>query len=94
MLLAVVAVAAFPEQEAAVVAFVAFVALVAVAAFPPMLKPDAVPVMFVPTSAEGVPSAGVTKVGLFDSTTLPVPVELVTPEPPRATGWSSSTRVT
>ncbi len=51
-----------------------------------MLKPDAVPVMFVPTKAEGVPSAGVTKVGLFDSTTLPVPVEAVTPVPPFATG--------
>lgn len=79
----VVTVAALPEQEAAVVAFVA---LVAVAALPPMLKPAAVPVMFVPTSAEGVPSAGVTKVGLLDNTTLPVPVEAVTPVPPLATG--------
>jgi hypothetical protein len=51
----------------------------------PAVKPDAVPVMFVPTSAEGVPNAGVTKVGLFDNTTLPVPVELVTPVPPLAT---------
>ena len=42
--------------------------------------------MFVPTSAEGVPNAGVTKVGLFDRTTLPVPVEEVTPVPPFATG--------
>lgn len=78
-----VAVAAFPEQEAAVVAFVAFVA---VAALPPMLKPAAVPVIFVPTSVEGVPKLGVTNVGLLDNTTLPVPVEAVTPVPPLATG--------
>ena len=44
-------------------AFVAFVASVAVAAFPPILRPEAVPVMFVPTKAVGVPRAGVTKVG-------------------------------
>jgi len=48
----------------------------------PAVKPDAVPVIFVPTSAEGVPNAGVTSVGEFDNTTLPVPVELVTPVPP------------
>lgn len=65
---------------------VALVALVAVAAFPPMLKPAAVPVMFVPTSVDGVPRLGVTKVGLFESTTLTVPVEEVTPVPPLATG--------
>jgi hypothetical protein len=52
----------------------------------PAVKLDAVPVMFVPTSAEGVPNAGVTNVGEFDNTTLPVPVELVTPVPPLATG--------
>jgi hypothetical protein len=51
-----------------------------------MLKPAAVPVMFVPTKAEGVPNAGETKVGLLDNTTLPVPVEVVTPVPPFATG--------
>jgi len=34
---------------------------------------------------EGVPSAGVTSVGLLDKTTLPVPVEVVTPVPPLAT---------
>lgn len=67
-------------------ALVALVALVAVAALPPMLRAAAVPVMFVPTKADGVPSAGDTKVGLSDRTTLPVPVEVVTPVPPFATG--------
>jgi hypothetical protein len=51
----------------------------------PAVKPDAVPVMFVPTSAEGVPKAGVTSVGEFDNTTLVVPVLVVTPVPPLAT---------
>jgi hypothetical protein len=70
----------------AVVADVAVVAVVAVAAFPPIFKPAAVPVMFVPTNAEGVPKAGVTNEGEFDKTTFPVPVEEVTPVPPFATG--------
>ena len=51
-----------------------FVDDVAVAALPPMLSPLAVPVMFVPTSALRVPKAGVTSVGLFANTTLPLPV--------------------
>jgi hypothetical protein len=34
----------------------------------------------------GVPSKGVTSVGDVDRTTLPVPVELVTPVPPFRTG--------
>jgi hypothetical protein len=51
--------------------------VVTVAALPPMLSPAAVPVMFVPTSAEGVPSAGVTRVGLVANTADPVPVSLV-----------------
>jgi len=34
----------------------------------------------------GVPSSGVVNVGLVDNTTLPVPVEVVTPVPPLATG--------
>ena len=34
----------------------------------------------------GVPSRGVTSVGLVESTTAPVPVEVVTPVPPDATG--------
>lgn len=62
-----------------------FVAVVAVTALPPIDREVAVPVMFVPTKAEGVPNAGVTKVGLVDNTTLPVPVLVVTPVPPFAT---------
>jgi hypothetical protein len=44
------------------------------------------PVKLVATPEAGVPNAGVTKVGLFDRTTEPVPVEEVTPVPPFATG--------
>ena len=44
------------------------------------------PVAFVRVTEDGVPSAGVTSVGLFDKTTDPVPVEDVTPVPPFATG--------
>lgn len=44
------------------------------------------PVAFVSVTEEGVPNAGVTKVGLFESTLLPDPVEVVTPVPPFATG--------
>lgn len=40
----------------------------------PAVNPAAVPVMFVPTSALGVPRAGVTRVGLVLITTFPVPV--------------------
>lgn len=61
----------------ALVAVVADVALVAVAAFPPMFRPAAVPVIFVPTKAEGVPRAGVSKVGLSLKTTKPLPVSFV-----------------
>jgi hypothetical protein len=43
----------------------------------PAVKPEAVPVMFVPTSADGVPSAGVVKVGLVANTAAPVPVSSV-----------------
>ena len=43
----------------------------------PAVSPDAVPVMFVPTKAEGVPSAGVTNVGLVANTAAPVPVSSV-----------------
>ena len=44
------------------------------------------PVQLVRVPDVGVPKIGVTNVGLIDKTTLPVPVELVTPEPPFATG--------
>ena len=40
----------------------------------PAVRPAAVPVMFVPTSALGVPRAGVTSVGLVANTNEPVPV--------------------
>jgi hypothetical protein len=46
----------------------------------PAVKPEAVPVIFVPTSAEGVPNAGVTKVGLVANTKAPLPVSSVTAE--------------
>ena len=53
----------------------------------PAVNPEAVPVILVPTKAEGVPRAGVTSVGEFDKTTPPVPVEAeVDPVPPFATG--------
>ena len=61
--------------------------VVTVAAFPPIFKLAAVPVILVPTKAEGVPKAGVTSVGEVDNTTPPVPVEAaVDPVPPLATG--------
>ena len=44
----------------------------------PAVSPAAVPVIFVPTKAEGVPSAGVTRVGLVANTSDPVPVSSVT----------------
>ena len=40
----------------------------------PAVRPEAVPVIFVPTSADGVPKAGVTKVGEVAKTAEPVPV--------------------
>jgi hypothetical protein len=42
----------------------------------------------------GVPRTGVTSVGLEDRTTLPVPVEVVTPVPPLATGRAVPESVT
>jgi hypothetical protein len=44
------------------------------------------PVAFVRTSADGVPSAGVTRVGDVESTVFPLPVLVVTPVPPWFTG--------
>jgi len=58
---------ALPTEVTAPVKFAFVVTL-------PAVRPEAVPVMFVPTKAEGVPSAGVTRVGEVASTLLPVPV--------------------
>jgi hypothetical protein len=44
------------------------------------------PVALVSVTEVGVPSIGVTSVGLVDNTTEPVPVLVVTPVPPEATG--------
>ena len=44
------------------------------------------PVQLVNTPEAGVPRAGVTRVGEVLKTVLPVPVEVVTPVPPLATG--------
>ena len=44
------------------------------------------PVAFVSVAEDGVPRAGVTKVGLLDNTTDPEPVDVVVPVPPAATG--------
>ena len=41
------------------------------------VKAVAVPVILVPTRADGVPRAGVTKVGLVANTLAPVPVSSV-----------------
>jgi hypothetical protein len=46
----------------------------------PEVSPAAVPVMFVPTNADGVPRAGVTKVGLLANTKAPDPVSSETAE--------------
>ena len=43
------------------------------------------PVALVKVAAEGVPRFGVVSAGLFDRTTEPVPVDVVTPVPPLAT---------
>ena len=43
------------------------------------------PVALVNVADVGVPKTGVTKVGLVDNTTEPVPVLVVTPVPPLAT---------
>jgi hypothetical protein len=85
-----VAVAALPEQDAAVVAFVAVVAVAEL----PVHEPDE-PVVFWFSVGNvqlarfpdvGVPSTGVTNVGLVESTVFPEPVEVVTPVPPLTTG--------
>jgi hypothetical protein len=63
----VMTVAAFPTLVTPPVRF-AFVVTV------PAVSPAAVPVIFVPTRAEGVPKAGVTRTGLDAKTTAPLPV--------------------
>ena len=67
------------------VPLVAATVLGVVAPTVPLMLIEAVPLAFVRTIAEGVPRAGVTRVGLLESTTLVVPVEVVTPVPPEAT---------
>ena len=54
--------------------FAVIVTSVANAAVPPILRLDAVPDIFVPTNALGVPNAGVTNVGEVANTNTPVPV--------------------
>jgi len=44
------------------------------------------PVVLVKVPLVGVPNIGVTRVGVVDKTTLPVPVDEVTPVPPFKTG--------
>jgi len=61
---------ALPTEVTAPVKFAFVVTL-------PAVNPDAVPVMFVPTKADGVPKAGVTSVGLVANTAAPVPVSSV-----------------
>ena len=46
----------------------------------PAVRPEALPVMFVPTRVEGVPRLGVTRVGDVANTRLPDPVSSVTAE--------------
>lgn len=60
-------------EKPVVTSVVAAAAVVAL----PAVKPAAVPVMFVPTKAVGVPKAGVTSVGLVANTAAPVPVSSV-----------------
>ena len=74
----VASVVAFPTDVTSPVRLALVVTLLAV-------KAVAVPVMFVPTKKLGVPRFGVTSVGLLDSTTFVVPVEVVTPVPPLST---------
>jgi hypothetical protein len=52
----------------------------------PLIFIEAVPVKFVTTPLLGVPSAGVTRLGLVFKTFAPEPVEDVTPVPPLTTG--------
>ncbi len=53
----------------------------------PAVKLAAVPLIFVPTNALGVPKAGVTNVGELAKTTLPAPVVPELAEPKAAAIW-------
>ena len=69
--------------------FVKLVALVppfAIGSVPVTPEVSTSPVQFVKTPEVGVPSNGVTSVGDVESTTAIVPVDVVTPVPPFATG--------
>ena len=61
---------AFPTEVTAPVKLALVVTL-------PAVRPEAVPEMFVPTNALGVPKAGVTKVGEVANTAAPLPVSSV-----------------
>jgi hypothetical protein len=67
-------------------AFVILPAVVAVAALPVVLWFNVGNVQLAKLPELGVPNAGVTKVGEVLRTTLPEPVDVVTPVPPFATG--------
>jgi hypothetical protein len=66
---------ALPDEVIAPVKFASVVTL-------PAVKPEAVPVMLVPTNVEGVPRFGVVNVGEVANTTLPLPVVAVMPSAP------------
>jgi hypothetical protein len=68
-----------PKEEALPTEVIAPVKLALVVTLP-AVRPEAVPVMFVPTKADGVPKAGVTKVGEFAKTKAPLPVSSDTAE--------------
>ena len=73
---ALVSVVALPTLVTSPVKFAlvaTVVAVVAVAAFPPILKLAAVPVIFVPTKVVGVPNDGEIKVGEVAKTIAPEP---------------------
>jgi hypothetical protein len=59
----------------------------------PFMLIDAVPVRLVTTPADGVPRFGVIRVGEVLKTTLPDPVDVVTPVPPFKTGSVPDTPV-
>ncbi len=56
----------------------------------PAVREAAVPVMFVPTSADGVPSAGVTRVAEVVRTMSPVPLQVKRDEVASAVGTAEA----